>query len=161
MTPQLVIRLADRSDCDWIVDRHGALYASEFSFDDSYGRGIAGKMQALLDRNEAFTRIVIAESDRERAGSIAISALPEGGAFLNFVLVAPERRRKGIAEALLADALDHARREGRKFARLETYSVLKSARKLYAKMGFVIVKLEAGVSRFGQDIDQEIWEMQL
>lgn len=153
------IRAAHAADRDWIVVQHGVLYRAEFGFDETYQQGIAGKMRALVERNEAFTRILIAEIDRERAGSIAISALPEGGAFLNFVLVSPEHRRQGIAELLLQRVIDHARENACRFVQLETYSVLEGARRLYARSGFAIAKVEPGMTRFGQKFDQEFWEM--
>ncbi len=136
-------------------------YADEFGFDTTFERRVAAKMQALLDRAEPFTRFLIAEIGGERADSIAISALPDNGAFLNFVLVEPVHRRKGLADALMMAGLDHARQTGCRFVRLETYSLLDSARKLYGKLGFEIVESTSEIAEFGQDFDREFWEMRL
>jgi GNAT superfamily N-acetyltransferase len=92
-----------------------------------------------------------------RAGSIAISRIADDTAFLNFVLVDPAVRGRGIAGAMMEAALSHARANGFPFVRLETYSVLNDARALYARRGFEIVETTPGIEKYGQRFDVEFW----
>ena len=151
------IRQAEADDPDWIVARHGVLYPAEFGFDAGFGHDIAAKMKAFLAKDDAFKRIWIAEADNERLGSIAISQIGEGTAFLNFVLVEPAARGRGIAAAMMDTAFNHARQSGFSFVRLETYSCLKDARALYARHGFEIIESRAGIEKYGQSFDVEFW----
>ena len=53
------------------------------------------------------------------------------------VFVAPEARRRGVADALVALALDVARERGARRAELDTSEDNEAARALYARHGFV------------------------
>lgn len=162
MSAQFAIRSADGDDFDWIIARHGALYAAEFGFDARFERRIAGMVRDLRARDDGFTHFLMAQSAGERVGSIAVSALWEDdGVFLNFVLVEPEYRGRGVAEALMTNALEHARASGRRFARLETYSVLSAARRLYERLGFEIVAVDKDMTNYGCTFDREFWELRL
>ena len=115
MTGDITIKAADAEDCDWIVARHATVYSDEFSLDKRFGERVAVKMSELMARQTGFVRIVIAEIDGKRAGSVAVSDLPDNGAFVNFVWVEPEFRRRGLAEMLMNDVLQHARGTGLRF----------------------------------------------
>ncbi|MBO6718128.1 MAG: GNAT family N-acetyltransferase [Rhizobiaceae bacterium] len=155
------IRTAAEDDPAWVVSEHGRIYAAEFGFDAGFERNIAGKMEAFIAKDDAFKRLWIAEVDACKVGSIAISRIAGDTAFLNFVLVDPACRGRGIAGAMMDTALSHARANGFPFVRLETYSVLKDARALYAKRGFRIVETTTGVENYGRSFDVEFWAMHL
>jgi ribosomal protein S18 acetylase RimI-like enzyme len=161
MAQSFEIRAADAGDPEWVVAEHGRIYGDEFGFDQLFERNIFGKMNAFLARDDAFKRLWIAEVKGRRAGSIAISRIADDTAFLNFVLVDPECRGRGIAGAMMDTAIAHARQAGFAAIRLETYSVLTDARALYAKRGFRIVETTPGVEKYGHSFDVEFWLMQL
>jgi GNAT superfamily N-acetyltransferase len=58
---------------------------------------------------------------------------PERRGYVTAVFVAPDRRRRGVARALLREAIDHARRERLRRVLLRTS---EPARGLYASEGF-------------------------
>ncbi|MEC9342415.1 MAG: GNAT family N-acetyltransferase [Pseudomonadota bacterium] len=158
---QATIREATPLDPAWVVARHGELYEREFGFSRDFGHDIAAKMQAFLDRADPLRRLWIAEMAGMRAGSIAISEKEPKVAFLNFVLVEPEFRGRGLADAMMNRALDHARMHAMSMVSLETYSCLEGARRLYRRHGFVVERVAPGIERFGRRFDQEFWSLQL
>ncbi len=80
------------------------------------------------------------------AGELAGSALwaeQNDGLYLGRLAVAPARRRRGIAKALLAAAEAAARANGVARIRLSTRLVLHDNRRLFASCGFVETTREA------------------
>ncbi len=140
---------------------HGELYTREFGFDESFEIHIAAKVVELIHRDDPFNAVWIAEVDGERAGSIAVSRLPDQKAFINFVLVLHRFRGRGVARSLMDIVAEHARAREIDVLRLETYDILEGARSLYRRMGFEIVDAKAGSRRFGRSFGQEFWEKRL
>ena len=81
---------------------HGLIYAREFGFDAQFEIGIARKAAIIAGSDDPFDCIWIKEVDAQRAGSIAVSRMEDGAAFINFVLVLDESRGRGIALELIA-----------------------------------------------------------
>ena len=152
------IRTQNPDDPQWIIDQHAQIYPQEFGFDETFAQGIEQKMAAILARTESFNCIWIAEVDGQRAGSLAIWQMEAGVAFLNFVLVLPAYRGRGIAHSLLSKAITHTQEQGFERIRLETYDCLQTARGLYRQLGFKVVEANREVKRFGVVVDQEFWE---
>ena len=162
MTHDFVIAPAKGEDCDWCIDRHATVYSAEFGLDARFGERIARRMDELRARETGFRRLARRHGRWcARAGFICVSDLPEDGGFLNFVWVEQDFRRRGIAEALMNEALDRARAEGCRFVRLKTFSVLEGARRLYARFGFVIDEVQKDASDFGPVFDIEFWRLEL
>ena len=156
----MILRAFAPSDRDWLIARHRALYAQDFGFTPDFGNSIADKLDAFLARPDPAKRLWIAEETGQRIGSIAVSSR-DGSAFLNFVLLEPSARGRGLGHHLMQPALDHARSHGFTRARLETYSCLTAARALYRAHGFAIVDSDPGWRRFGQVFDRELWQRRL
>lgn len=148
-------------DIGWIISQHGLLYAREFHFDVHFEIDISRKAVSLFDKDDPFTRIWLKEIDSKRAGSVAISKVDERVAFINFLLVLPAYRKKGIAKELMHFAIQHAETGGFEKVRLETYSCLTNGRKLYADLGFRIADPVRKLSKYGQIFHQEFWELTL
>jgi len=158
---QTEFKIANPHDADWVVARHGEIYRREFGFDATFKGTIRQKMSALLARPEEQRTLWIAMSGGVRAGSIALSRLDDGTGFLNFVLVCPRFRGRGLGRALVAHALAAARQRGFTSVRLETYSCLARARTLYRANGFRIESRQAGETLFGQRFEREFWTLRL
>lgn len=60
-----------------------------------------------------------------------------GEAEIRMLAVAPEARRRGVAEALMRSALDHAVTSGHRRVVLSTFDAMQSAQRLYRRLGFV------------------------
>ncbi|WP_319547732.1 GNAT family N-acetyltransferase [Desulfogranum marinum] len=155
------IRPISPRDIGWIISQHGLLYAQEFHFDVHFEIDISRKAVSICDRDDPFTRIWLKEINSNNAGSLAISKVDERVAFINFLLVLPAYREKGIAKELMHFAIQHAETGGVKKVRLETYSCLTNARKLYADLGFRIAGPVRALSKYGQNFHQEFWEVTL
>lgn len=152
------IRTHIPGDLGWIISMHGEVYAKEFGFDGSFEINIADKVVKYFSQKDDFNRVWIAEVESSRAGSVAIRKLDDDIGFINFVIVQDLFRGQGIANVLMEKVLIHGRQNRCKKFRLETYTCLESARKLYAKLGFKIVESNS-INRFGLDLVQEYWEL--
>ena len=104
----MILRSFKPTDRGWIIARHRALYAKEFGFTPDFGDSIAEKLDAFLAREDPVKRLWIAEEAGQRIGSIALSDR-DGAAFLNFVLLEPAARGRGLGNRLVQTALAHAR----------------------------------------------------
>lgn len=83
----------------------------------------------------ARERITVAEEDGVLLGYIVFSSVLDEGSVDN-IAVLPAYRRRGVAEALLADALAKARESGLAHIYLEVRASNAPARALYEKHGF-------------------------
>ncbi|SSW65752.1 hypothetical protein AGI3411_02221 [Achromobacter agilis] len=161
MASELAVRTAGQDDDEWIVAAHGEVYAAEFGFDRRFQQGIAGKMHAFRRLPGTFNRVWVGWIAGQRAASIAVSDQPGEVAFLNFVLVLPQYRGRGVGRAMMNTALDHARTHALKEMQLETYSCLVDARALYGRLGFRMTQAIPGKQAFGQTFEQEFWALRL
>lgn len=155
------LRYASEDDLDWIIQSHDAVYREEFGFNIEFADGIAGKILALTSAKNSFTSFWIITVADERAASVAVSEIEPGVAFINFMLVLPQYRGFGLARKLLELTINHAREHGYETMRLETYSCLEDARKLYKLRGFKLAEPVREIYRFGQTIEQEFYELPL
>jgi GNAT superfamily N-acetyltransferase len=158
---ELTVRLAQQDDHEWIIAAHGDVYASEFGFDRRFQDRIAEKMRAFLELPSPFNRIWVGLVEDERVASIAISDRADSVIFLNFVLVLPQYRGKGVGSAMMKLALDHARTHLFKQVQLETYSCLVDARALYGRLNFRMTEVVPEQKAYGKSFDQEFWSLKL
>lgn len=155
------IRILQPGDLEWMISMHGLIYAREFNFNAEFEVGIAKNAARISESNDPFNCIWIKEVDGERAGSIAVSKMDDGAAFINFVLVLDEYRGRGIALELMRHLIAHVNDAGIDTIRLETYTCLKHARVMYKNLGFSIASREENCVRFGLTLNQEYWELRL
>ncbi len=111
-----------------------ALEAVCFS-DDPWPEDLMGR---LLDR---FT--VAVDGDGTVLGYLVLSSVLDEGSVDN-VAVAPLCRRKGVADALVEDAIRRAREKNLAFLTLEVRASNDPALRLYEKHGFVPVGRRRG-----------------
>ncbi len=148
-------------DMGWVVQSHGALYASEYGFNSSFEAlvaEIAAKFLASFDASRE--RCWIAELDGAQVGSVFLVRHSDEVAKLRLLLVGPAGRGQGLGRRLVAESIAFARACGYRKITLWTQSILVAARKIYSEAGFVLVATEPHRS-FGQDLIGETWEMTL
>ena len=143
------LRKPKPGDLGWVIAMHGEVYAQEFHLNPRFEVDIARKGVSLYGNPSDFDSFIIAEIEGQRAGSIAVSKQTETIAFVNFLLVLPEFRGQGIARALMLKVIEHAKAYPFKRIRLETYSILEAARKLYQNLGFTRYEMIAEVKKYG------------
>jgi GNAT superfamily N-acetyltransferase len=161
-----VLRGLRPGDVGWVVQSHGALYASEYGFDASFESlvaEIAAKFQSSLFQDSfdaSKERGWIAELDGTQVGSVFLMRHSDDVAKLRLLLVDPAGRGQGLGQRLVAECIGFARQCGYRKITLWTQSILVAARKIYQDAGFVLVATEPHRS-FGQSLVGETWEMEL
>ena len=148
-------------DMGWVVQSHGALYASEYGFDSAFEALVAEIVAKFLGSFDASReRCWIAEIDGAQVGSVFLVRHTDDVAKLRLLLVDPAGRGQGLGQRLVTECIAFARTCGYRKIKLWTQSILVAARKIYQDSGFVKVASEPHRS-FGQNLIGETWEREL
>ena len=152
------------ADADWLIARHGAIYAEEEGFDDSFpvlvGDIVAGFLAAQDPLRQAGW---VARRGADRLGTIfcvAEDAKTPDVAKLRLFFVEKSERGSGLAQRMLDTCLGFARTAGYGHIRLWTHQSHVAAGRLYARNGFVLTQSHP-VRSFGVDLIDQIWERAL
>jgi len=120
-----VLRSPRPGDLGWIVQRHGALYAQQYAWDEGFealvARIVADYAHDHDPRREAAW---IAEVDGEPAGCVLCVRREDDVAQLRLLLVDPRARGRGIGARLIEECLRFAKRAGYRRITLWTNDVL-------------------------------------
>jgi DNA-binding MarR family transcriptional regulator/N-acetylglutamate synthase-like GNAT family acetyltransferase len=156
-----LLRPHQPGDMGWVIGRHGALYAEEYGWDDTFEAlvaEIAAKFLRHFDPKRE--RCWIAEKDGETVGSVFLVKKSATVAQLRLLLVDPKARGLGIGVRLVEECIAFARRTGYRKIVLWTNDILHAARRIYQAKGFRLVEEEKHRS-FGHDLVGQIWELGL
>lgn len=164
--PMITLRDPRPGDMGWVVQRHGALYAKEYGWNQAF-EALAARVSAdFLDHfDPQRERGWIAERDGENLGCVFLVQAPpaeygDNVARLRMLLVEPAARGLGLGRRLVDECERFARDKGYRKITLWTNSVLTAARAIYRKAGYRLVKQEPHHS-FGHDLVGETWELDL
>src|ERR1700688_4107017 len=156
-----VLREPRPGDMGWVVQSHGALYASEYGFDSSFEALVAEIAAKFLTSFDASReRCWIADIDGAQGGSVFLVRHSYDVAKLRLLLVDPAGRGQGLGQRLVAECVAFGRQCGYRKITLWTQSILVAARRIYQDAGFVQVATEPHRS-FGQSLIGETWEREL
>jgi DNA-binding MarR family transcriptional regulator/N-acetylglutamate synthase-like GNAT family acetyltransferase len=148
-------------DIGWVVARHGALYAEEYSFDARFEALVARVGGEFLAQHDpARERCWIAEHDGVNVGSVMLVRKSDEEAKLRLLLVEPAARGLGIGRRLVDESIGFARASGYLRITLWTNEVLVAARTIYQQAGFRLVT-SAPHRDFGPPMVGEDWELAL
>lgn len=157
----VVLRPPAAGDMGWVVQRHGALYAHEYGWDDTFEALVARIVAGFIDnRDPSSDAAWIAEVDGAPAGCVFCVRGDEITAQLRLLLVEPWARGLGVGSQLVQQVLRFARQAGYKQVTLWTNDVLTSARRIYTAAGFTLVSEDKHHS-FGQDLAGQHWSLTL
>jgi DNA-binding MarR family transcriptional regulator/N-acetylglutamate synthase-like GNAT family acetyltransferase len=157
----VVLRAPHPGEYGWIVHRHGAQYAEEYGWDETFEALVARIVADYAEHHDPKREAAwIAEVDGEPVGCALCVRKDDATAQLRLLLVDPRARGRGIGGRLIDECLRFARRAGYEQIVLWTNDVLHDARRLYERAGFELV--ESGEHHaFGHDLVEQTWSRRL
>ncbi|UVO27372.1 helix-turn-helix domain-containing GNAT family N-acetyltransferase [Bradyrhizobium arachidis] len=159
--PVATLRDPRPGDMGWVVQSHGAFYASEYGFDAGFEALVAEIVAKYMTSYDASReRCWIADIEGRPVGSVFLVKASDDVAKLRLLLLDPAARGQGLGQRLVAECVAFARACGYRRMTLWTQSILTAARKIYEDAGFKLVATEPHRS-FGQNLIGETWERDL
>ncbi len=156
-----ILRSLEPGDLGWVVQRHGALYAQEYGYDEQFEALVAEIVAKFVQNyNSRKERCWIVEREGENIGSVFLVYDDDSVARLRLLLVEPKARGLGVGKRLVKECVQFARKCGYQKIQLWTQDELMAARKIYENAGFKVVRKEPHHS-FGKDLVGEVWEKKL
>ena len=156
-----VMRAPQAGDMGWVVQRHGAMYAEEFGWDETFEALVARLVADYVDHRDPDREAAwIAEVDGTPAGCVFCVRKDDRTAQLRMLLVEPWARGLGIGSRLVEEVLRFGRRAGYSDITLWTNDVLVGARRIYQRAGFTLDD-EARYHSFGKDLVEQNWSRRL
>jgi DNA-binding MarR family transcriptional regulator/GNAT superfamily N-acetyltransferase len=157
----VVLRAPAPGDLGWVVARHGAQYAAEYGWDDTF-EGLVARIVGdfAADHDPRREAAWVAEIDGEPVGCVFCVAADDTTAQLRLLLVEATARGRGVGRRLVDQCVRFARRAGYRSIVLWTNDVLVSARRIYEAAGFTLVDEEPHHS-FGHDLVGQHWSLEL
>ncbi|MFY9777620.1 MAG: bifunctional helix-turn-helix transcriptional regulator/GNAT family N-acetyltransferase [Trebonia sp.] len=157
----VVLRPPAPGDLGWVLQRHGAVYAAEYGWNSEFEAYVARIIaEYLTDSDPRRTAGWVAELDGVPAGFVCCVPEDDSTARLRLLLVESWGRGLGIGGRLVDEVLRFARQAGRERIVLSTVSVLASARRIYQRAGFTLVR-EQPEHSYGHDLMAEDWARSL
>jgi GNAT superfamily N-acetyltransferase len=165
----IVLRAHLPGDMGWVIERHAVTYHEAYGWDMRFEGLVARICADFIERFDPQREACwIAERGAAKVGSVFLvqsrdddSAAPiEGVAQLRMLLVEPSARGSGLGRRLVDECTAFARAAGYRKIMLWTNRNLTSARNIYAKVGYRLMRSESHTS-FGHDLVGEIWELDL
>jgi DNA-binding MarR family transcriptional regulator/GNAT superfamily N-acetyltransferase len=156
-----LLRTHQPGDIGWVISRHGALYAQEYGWDETFEAFVA-EIAARFVRNfdPKRERCWIAEREGRNVGAVFLVRKSSTVAQLRMLIVEPEARGLGIGKRLVSECERFARQAGYRKIVLWTNGGLDAARHIYEQAGYRLMREEPHHS-FGRDLVGQYWALKL
>lgn len=156
----IVLRGLQAGDIGLVAQRHGELYAREYSWGVRFEALVAGVLSQYVERlRPERENAWIAERDGDFLGCIFVMEKDADTAQLRLLLVEPAARGAGLGRRLVGECLDFARRAGYRRIVLWTNNRLDAARRIYESSGFRLIREEPHESFEDGSLGQ-YWELE-
>ena len=158
---RVTLRPVRVGDLGWVIGRHGAVYAEEFGWDESFEALVARIVADYAQQHDPQRENAwIAEIDGEPVGCVFCVRKDDETAQLRILLVEPSARGFGVGTALVDACIEFARQAGYRTVVLWTNSVLEAARRIYERAGFKLLDEQPHHS-YGHDLVSQWWVLEL
>lgn len=148
-------------DIEYSVKRHGEIFNSEFGFSKESHGPVAGMIREFgATWNPEKDFMLVARKNGNFIGTITFMGGENGNGRLRFLFVEPSERGFGTGKLIVTTALQWAKDWGYTHLHLSTFDVLKTARAMYTKLGFVKTS-EEPADYVVPGIVEEIWEIDI
>ncbi len=165
MSATVDLRIRDRlrdTDVDGIAELHRVVYGPEYGLNHAFvarvAEGVREARAAGWPERSGAVRLV----DREDRLSGCVALTDEGGGVgrIRWVVLLPELRGCGLGRRLITELVDEARAGEWHTLRLETFSALRAAARIYRDLGFRVVSAQVRED-WGAPIVYQHYEMKL
>lgn len=158
---KIALREPRAGDLGWIVQRHGAVYAEEYGWNNEFEGLVAEIVGAFVrDYEPAREHCWIADKNGAPVGCIFLVREDDDVGRLRLLFVDPGGRGQGVGRMLVDACVERAKGVGYRKLTLWTNDVLVSARRIYQAAGFRLVK-EWPDHKFGKDLVGQDWDLDL
>jgi ribosomal protein S18 acetylase RimI-like enzyme len=138
--PVTVRRELRDGDQEAIARMHGRIYAAEHGLGGTFEPDVERELGRALARGwPQRGGVWIVERAGELAGTLALIEEGRTTARIRWFLLDPRVRGRGLGRGLLAELVEEADAAGYRLIRLETFSELTTAARLYRSLGFSVV----------------------
>jgi DNA-binding MarR family transcriptional regulator/GNAT superfamily N-acetyltransferase len=157
----VVLRGLLPGEIGWVVQRHGARYAQEYGWDDTFEAMVARIMADYAAGHDPRREAAwVAEVDGAPVGCVMCVRDDDETARLRVLLVEPGARGSGVGSRLVEECLRFAKRAGYRRMVLLTYDALADARRIYQRAGFQLAS-EEKTHAYGHDLVEQVWSRDL
>ncbi|WP_096200157.1 GNAT family N-acetyltransferase [Bacillus sp. FJAT-45350] len=155
-----MIRTYRVEDKEFIVSSHYDLYSKEYGYDLSFRDFIEESVSGFIERADSDETIFILEISEKQSGSVSIKKVNDTTAQLGLFLVEPNVQGTGYGQKLVETAINFSKEKGFESIILWTNSELKSARRIYERVGFELKQTQTQMLS-NKELIEEKWELMI
>jgi N-acetylglutamate synthase-like GNAT family acetyltransferase len=156
----MIRSIENEDDLIYVIDAHWRIYSTEYNFDNSFIEFFTEPIKSYFKSYKSEKGdLWILEVDNQPKGCIAIvKSDDDDKAQLRWLLLEPEARNSGYGKKLVEQTIQFCKEKKYKKIFLWTNNSLETARAIYSKHGFQIVKSRPRIISNNETIEEK-WEL--
>lgn len=155
----MIRSMKSEEDLNYVIDVHWRIYTTEYNYDTSFIQFFTEAIRTYFNNSKPEEdNLWLLEIDEKPKGCIAIVRTEDDTAQLRWLLLEPEVRNRGYGNILMQHAMEFCREKGYQKIFLWTNNSLTTARALYSRYGFNIVKSRIRTLS-NQELIEDRWEL--